>query len=160
MDVGLKTVGGLSENLTRAINAFRCAVVNVGDNAWNLVAAVYWTMVGVGQDATAREYLNIGYEWICTCANDADKLLEKLESSTDAKPNDDPLANACSEKASVNKANATASREEAKAKALAAKAEQERIERQKAEAKALEDALAGKTSGQLEAEQAKAFEAY
>jgi hypothetical protein len=71
MSLGLKYAGSLSENMVRAVNALRCALVNVGDNAWNLVAAVYWTLKGVGQEATAKEYLDIGYEWICTCGKDA-----------------------------------------------------------------------------------------
>jgi len=58
MDVGVRTLGTLSQNYVRAINALRCAIVNVGDNAWNLVAGVYWTLVGVGQEATAVDYLN------------------------------------------------------------------------------------------------------
>jgi hypothetical protein len=78
MNVGLSYAGGLSENLMRAINALRCALVNVGDNAWNLVAAVYWTLVGVGQEATIKEYLDIGYEWICTCGKDAQTLIGAL----------------------------------------------------------------------------------
>jgi hypothetical protein len=106
MQVGLKFVGGLSDNYKRAINALRCALVNVGDNAWNLVAAVYWTLAGVGQADTAKYYLDEGYGWICTCAKDADVLIEKLESSSDSKDSEDPYANACSEKSAKNKGDA------------------------------------------------------
>jgi hypothetical protein len=68
--VGVKYASDLGPNVGRALNALRCSLTNIGDNAWNLVAAVYWTLVGVGQEATAREYLDIGYEYICTCGRD------------------------------------------------------------------------------------------
>jgi hypothetical protein len=78
MNVGLKYAGGLSENMTRAINALRCALTNIGENAWNLVASVYWTLVGFGQKADTDMYLDIGYEWICTCGKDAQTLVGAL----------------------------------------------------------------------------------
>jgi hypothetical protein len=72
LNLTLDAVGAesLGENWIRSLNALRCSVNNIGENAWNLVAAVYWTMVGVGEKATADEYLTIGYEYICTCAID------------------------------------------------------------------------------------------
>jgi hypothetical protein len=35
-------------------------------------------MVGVGEKATAEEYLTIGYEYICTCGIDMQNLLEAI----------------------------------------------------------------------------------
>jgi hypothetical protein len=70
LSLGVSYADSLGENVVRALNALRCAFTNIGDNAWNLVAAVYWTLVGVGQKETADEYLDIGYEWICTCGTD------------------------------------------------------------------------------------------
>ena len=65
----------LSDNLLRAVNALRCALTNLGTNAWNIIAAVYWVLVGVGQEQTVLEYLDIGYEWICTCQEDANAII-------------------------------------------------------------------------------------
>lgn len=78
LNLGAQYAGSLGPNVARALNALRCAFTNIGDNAWNLVAAVYWTLVGVGQEATAKEYLDIGYEWICTCSKDVSGLLKGL----------------------------------------------------------------------------------
>jgi hypothetical protein len=73
---GIGYVGSsLSPTLLRALNALRCAVTNLGTNSWNLIAAAYWTLVGVGQAATAKEYLDLGYEHICTCQEDAAEIL-------------------------------------------------------------------------------------
>jgi hypothetical protein len=136
MNVGLRYAGGLSPNLTRALNALRCALTNVGDNAWNLVAAVYWTLVGVGQQATADEYLTMGYEYICTCGKDAQALVESLAGvDPSAEPsNSDPFAGACSEKAAVSKADAEATRERERQAALDAEAEKERLAEEEADA--------------------------
>jgi hypothetical protein len=51
----------LSDNLLKAVNALRCALTNLGTNAWNIIAAVYWLLVGVGQEDMVKEYLDIGY---------------------------------------------------------------------------------------------------
>jgi hypothetical protein len=58
MNFGMSYADGISPNLTRALNAFRCAIVNVGDNAWNIIASVYWILVGVGQKSVVEEYLD------------------------------------------------------------------------------------------------------
>jgi hypothetical protein len=161
MNVGLRYAGGLSENLVRAINALRCALVNIGDNAWNLVAAVYWTLVGVGQEATVKEYLDIGYEWICTCGKDAQSLVEALAGAEEGEQEqDNSYAISCSEKAAVNKADAERDREEKRQGQLDAQAEEERIQEAEQQAEAARDALVGKSAGELEAAQLEAFEAY
>jgi hypothetical protein len=45
--IGIKLVAGLmgsqlSPNLKKAVNAGRCAVNALGNNAWNLLAAAWW----------------------------------------------------------------------------------------------------------------------
>lgn len=132
----------------------RCAFTNIGDNAWNLVAAVYWTLVGVGQEATANEYLDIGYEWICTCSKDVQSVLTGLvgiDLDAQVANASDPYAGACSEKAAVSKADAEATRERDRQAVLDAAAEAERIAEEEQAAKATADALVGKSAGELEA---------
>jgi hypothetical protein len=161
LNLGLKYAGGLSENLVRAINALRCAFTNIGENAWNLVASVYWTLVGVGQGATVNEYLDIGYEWICTCGKDAQELVKMLAGGEEEEDQEEnAYAGACSEKAAVNKADAEADRERKRQFALDAQAAAERQAEAEAEAQATRDALAGKSAGELEAAQLDAYEAY
>ena len=151
MQVGLKYAGSLSENLVRAINALRCALVNVGDNAWNLVAAVYWIMKGVGEEATAKEYLDQGYEWICTCGKDAQALVQALAGADGGSaPEVDPFTTACSEKAAVTKADAEAEREKKRQAQLDITAAIERHREAEAEAKSAREALVGKSAGELE----------
>jgi len=61
----------LTDNMMKGVNALRCAVTNVGENSWNLLAAIYWAAVGFGQDQMVNKYLDIGYEYVCTCQEDA-----------------------------------------------------------------------------------------
>jgi len=159
MNFGLDYAGGLSPNITRALNAFRCAINNLGNNAWNFIAAVYWTLVGVGQEGTANEYLDIGYEWICTCGKDVEGLLASLGSGGGDNSND-PYAGACSEKAAVNKSNAQEDRDQKRQAELDAKAQAEAEEEAAKKAAETRDALLGKSAGELEAAQLDAFEAY
>jgi allantoicase len=126
----------------------RCAIVNVGDNAWNLVAAVYWTLVGVGQEATAREYLDQGYEWICTCVADGQKLIEAM--GVDTSNENAQYSNACSETAAVAQQDAETQRERDKQAELDAIAEAERIAEEEAQADLARELLVGKTAAELE----------
>lgn len=69
---GIQYIGSeLSDNILRSINALRCALANLGTNAWNLVAATYWLLVGFGLEDTVKQYLDEGYQHICTCQEDA-----------------------------------------------------------------------------------------
>lgn len=139
----------------------RCALVNVGDNAWNIVAAVYWTMKGVGEEATVKEYLDIGYEWICTCQKDAQKLVDALGGgASEEGGSGDPYGMACSEKAATNKADAEEERENKILLQAEAKAEAERIAEAEAAAAAAKEELLGLSAADLEAKQIEAFEKY
>lgn len=149
MNVGLKYAGDLSQNLTRAINALRCALVNIGDNAWNIVAAAWWTLVGVGQEAVAKEYLDQGYQWICTCQKDAESLIKALGADPNSSSSD-PYANACSEKAAVAKGDAKAQREKEKSAELEKAAAAAAKAKADAATKAQQAALAGKSAAELE----------
>lgn len=72
LNLSLELFGEMPEMYARWFNALSCSMNNIGENSWNLVAATYWTMVGVGEKATIEEYLNVGYEYICTCGKDGE----------------------------------------------------------------------------------------
>jgi hypothetical protein len=159
---GLQYAGtALSENLVRALNALRCALTNLGTNAWNIVAAVYWTMVGVGEEATALEYLEIGYEHICTCQEDAMNLVRALGGGgeEDQEGDGNKIWSACSESAAVRKADAEAERERKREESAAAAARAEREAEAEAAREEQRKQLAGGSVADLEAAQLSAFEA-
>merc|ERR1711939_101114 len=87
---------GISDNLMKAINALRCAITNLGENSWNIIAAAFWTAVGFGQAKDVAYYLDVGYEWICTCQEDANKLVKSWGSSDDG-GRTDALLGSCTE---------------------------------------------------------------
>jgi len=154
----------LSDNLLKAINALRCALTNLGTNAWNLIAALYWALVGIGQEEVVRQYLDLGYEYICTCQEDARLLISSLGGNEDGGRTSYMLAS-CSESGAVKKEDAQAANEERKAAqeeaaTQAAKdADRIRIEGEKlTELTPLMDVEGGHQ--QLEAKQLEAFQAY
>jgi len=162
---GVQYVGSeLSDNLLKAVNALRCALTNLGTNAWNLIAALYWALVGIGQEEVVTQYLDLGYEYICTCQEDARLLIESLGGADDGGRASSMLAS-CSESGSVQKEDAQAAQEERKeAEAEAATqatkdADRERIEGEKeAELAPLMDVEGGHEL--LEAKQLEAFQIY
>lgn len=164
---GVSYIGdSLGENLLRAVNALRCALTNLGTNAWNVIAAGYWTLVGVGQESTAREYLDIGYQWICTCQEDAKTLIKALTGEEqDGKQDSNDKMGSCSESGSVKKADAKEDRkkrEDAQADAAAvalADATRARAEQEKeGELQAIADGEGGLAA--LEARERTAFDAF
>jgi hypothetical protein len=161
LSLGAQYAESLGPNVTRSLNALRCAFTNIGDNAWNLVAAVYWTLVGVGQEATAKEYLDMGYEWICTCSRDVTNLLEGLLGvESDENSNNNNNNNACSEKAKKEKADAQAEKELERVIEQEKKAADEKVAREEAEAETVANSLLGKNAGELEAAQIESFERF
>jgi hypothetical protein len=109
---GVQYVGSeLSDNLLRSVNALRCALTNLGTNAWNLIAAAYWTLVGVGQEETAKKYLDLGYEYICTCQEDAKNIIKSLGGDADGGRSEYMLSS-CSESGAVKKGDAQSRQEE------------------------------------------------
>jgi hypothetical protein len=154
----------LSDNLLKAVNALRCALTNLGTNAWNIIAAAYWLLVGVGQEKVVKEYLDIGYEYICTCQEDAKSIIESFGPA----PDDGRagyLLSSCSESGAVKKGDAQVKQQERRAAQAAAKEatkkqdELANLEQQKA------DELGALTSvkgyqAQLEQKQNEAFRAY
>lgn len=82
-----------SENMMRGINSLRCMLDNVGENAWNLIAAAYWGAVTFGYEQDLLPPLDRAYEHVCTCQEDAHSLVSML-GSTEAT---DALFEGCSE---------------------------------------------------------------
>ena len=81
--IGIKLAAGLigaslSDNLKRAINAGRCAVNALGNNAWNLLAAAWWGAKQFGLNEMINGYLDMGAEMICTCHKDVDGMMGML----------------------------------------------------------------------------------
>jgi len=157
---GLQYAGSaLSENLVRAINALRCALSNLGTNAWNLIAATYWTLVGVGQEATAKEYLDIGYEYICTCQEDAMAIVRALGGGGEEEGDGNAVFSSCSESAATRKADAEQERERKRTEQAEAEAEAEREAEAEAARETRRTELAGGSVVDLEAAQVKALKA-
>jgi hypothetical protein len=151
-----------SPNLLKAVNALRCALTNLGTNAWNLIAALYWALVGIGQEETAVKYLDMGYEYICTCQEDARNVIKALGGVSD-NTNMDEVLGSCSEIGSVKKNDAKASQEERRQKeedAKAAAAKEERMNKIVAETETELSAMleAADSNEQLEDKQLKAFD--
>ena len=61
-------------NQMRAANSLRCAVVSLGDNFWNFIAAVYFAAKQFGQESLVEDKINEYYPYVCTCNEDADKF--------------------------------------------------------------------------------------
>ena len=56
----------------KALNAARCAVTFLGDNAWNWLAALYYGMKTVGQEQEMVKLLDEYYPYVCTCNEEVD----------------------------------------------------------------------------------------
>lgn len=81
---GVQYVGAaLTVNMLKGVNALRCAVNNVGENSWNLIAAAYWAAVGAGKQEMIKGYLDIGYMHICTCKEDAKAIVAGMGGDQD-----------------------------------------------------------------------------
>jgi transcriptional/translational regulatory protein YebC/TACO1 len=97
----------LTDNLKRGINALRCMINNFGSNTWNLIAAAYHAADAFGMGEMLRGYLDMGYEYVCTCTIDAAGLAEMMGASQGSSA----IFSSCSESG----ANAKIQQNEAKA---------------------------------------------
>ena len=61
-------------NQMRALNAGRCALVSLGDNFWNFLAAIYYAAKQFGKENMVKDKINEYYPYVCTCNEDADKF--------------------------------------------------------------------------------------
>jgi hypothetical protein len=81
--IGIKLAAGLmgsalSDNLKKALNAGRCMITSLGNNAWTLLAAAWWAAHQFGMHEMVNEYLDMGAEMICTCKQDVDGMMGML----------------------------------------------------------------------------------
>lgn len=58
----------------KAVNAIRCMINSLGTNTWALLASAYQIVSFLGMKKMATEYLDMGYEYVCTCLIDAKGL--------------------------------------------------------------------------------------
>jgi len=100
--------GEMTLNQVKAINAGRCAILNLGDNAWTWLAGTYYlakTFADASQMAEIKGYLDTYYPYICTCKYETDQLSALFGGNEETAA----VMSACSEKsqmeAVVNKAD-------------------------------------------------------
>lgn len=62
-------------NQLRGLNALRCMVTSLGNNAWNLLAAAYWISSFLGMVSEFEAALDLAWGHVCTCAADATDMV-------------------------------------------------------------------------------------
>ena len=67
-----------SLNMMKALNAGRCAVVNLGDNFYNFVAMSYFLAKQFGEEEQFKKQTRIFARHVCTCKKETDKLAKKF----------------------------------------------------------------------------------
>jgi hypothetical protein len=127
----------MSENMVKGINALRCMLSSISDSGWNLIASAYWFVVTIGLEEVIKPYLDMGYEYVCTCQEDANRLAKTLGGSAQAVRNADILTG-CSELVQHKKGDKRKQREmfvkklkEANLRALKAAAHRKRVDQAK-----------------------------
>ena len=87
----------LSFNQLRAVNAGRCAIVNLGENSWTFLIAAYLV---IKQFAPAekiaelkKDYVDVYYPWVCTCSTEAEMFSALLGGDAESAS----IMSACSE---------------------------------------------------------------
>jgi hypothetical protein len=75
---------GMSYNLKMGMNSLRCALVNMGDNTWTLIAAAYHAAKQFGQEDVIKEYVDEYYPYVCTCTSDVENIKDQLQQAEDA----------------------------------------------------------------------------
>ena len=66
----------LSKNMVKGLNALRCAALNGGVNAYNLVAAAYFAARQFGQAQKLQDLINEYFPYLCTCMNEVEQMGE------------------------------------------------------------------------------------
>jgi len=84
----------MSFTMKRATNALRCAVVNIGDNAWNVFGMVWYLALEFGYSAEVTKYVDEYYPYVCTCQKETESL-SKLFGADDSTAS---IMGGCSEK--------------------------------------------------------------
>lgn len=55
----------------RAVNSLKCLITSASENVWYFVAATYWFIAAAGYGEDVNPYLDIAYQNVCTCQEDA-----------------------------------------------------------------------------------------
>ena len=66
----------MSFTMKRGMNSLKCAVVGIGNNSWNLLAAVYYAALQFGYSKQVIKYVDEYYPYICTCHKETEALSE------------------------------------------------------------------------------------
>ena len=74
----------MTKNTVMGMNCLRCAVGNLGDNTWTLIAAAYHAAKQFGQEGIIKEYVDEYYPYVCTCSKDVEGIKESLQQAEDA----------------------------------------------------------------------------
>jgi len=100
----------------RAVNALRCMLNSFGTNTWSLLAAGYQIGTYLGMKTELEGYLDMGYEYVCTCLVDAQGLQESMGQS----PESIEAFSTCSEGGSNEKIAAEKARQDKEKAKIAA----------------------------------------
>jgi len=151
---------GASDNIMRAINALRCFLTSAGENIWNFLASAYWLIATFGYDEDINPYLDIAYQNVCTCQEDA-KAIALMFGGADKAVE---MLTGCSEYAGNKKVEVDAAKEEfiTKVKEANVKAVQEAAQRSRTEAMTIELTYIVERSGEqgLAKKTTEAFDDY
>ena len=85
---------GMTFNQQRALNSARCAVFNLGDNAWTWLAGTYYLAKQFNKADDIVAYIDEYYPYICTCKQETDQFSELMGSNDEVAT----VMSACSEK--------------------------------------------------------------
>merc|ERR1719473_1494662 len=95
---------GMSYNMQMGLNSLRCALLNMGGNTWNLLAAAYFAAKQFGMEDIVKDNINLAYEHVCTCGKDVKEISDQLNKAEAAgvstSSNKKSTFSSCSETAS------------------------------------------------------------
>ena len=74
----------MTYNVKMGLNSLRCALVNMGDNTWTLIAAAYHAAKQFGQEDVIKGYVDEYYPYVCTCTQDVQTIKKNLQAAEDA----------------------------------------------------------------------------
>ena len=74
----------MTYNVKMGLNSLRCALVNMGDNTWTLIAAAYHAAKQFGQEGKIKKYVDEYYPYVCTCTQDVQTIKKNLQAAEEA----------------------------------------------------------------------------
>ena len=70
--------------MVKGLNALRCAALNGGVNAYNLVAAAYFASRQFGYNTELQNKVNEYFPYLCTCMNEVETFGEYFGTNPNA----------------------------------------------------------------------------